>query len=86
MATQYSKKMPDLSRNEKLAGKTVYSRGFNVHYDEDGYAVWAENPNHVKFAGTTKSIHAQPIEDALAGKPWVEPSHDGLKEWDPATC
>lgn len=59
-------KGPDMSRNEKLAGKTVYSHGFNVTYDEDGYAVKAikvnfVNPDGVRPAGEK----AQPIEEAL---------------------
>ena len=74
-------KGPDMSRNTALAGKTVYSRGRNVHYDLDGYAVWAENPKHPSFAGTTKSAHAQPIEDALAGKPSNE-DWTGLIYWN----
>ena len=81
-STPYSSKMPDMSQNPALAGKTVFSHGMNVVYDERGYAVTAWNPDHENFRGTTKSLCAQPIEDALAGKPWVEPSHDGLREWD----
>ena len=45
------------------------------------YAVWAENPKHPSFAGTTKSAHAQPIEDALAGKPSNE-DWTGLLYWN----
>ena len=71
-----------MRRNKALAGKTVYSHGMNVTYDENGYALKARNPDHPNFKGTTMSIHAQPIEDALAGKPWKEPSHDGLVEWE----
>lgn len=79
---KYSRKMPDVSRNPALAGKTVYSRGMNVTYDKNGYAVKASNPHHPNFKGTTRSIPAQPIADALAGKPWEEPSHEGLIEWE----
>ena len=82
MGIRYSKKNVDMSRNEALAGKTVYTRDMNVIYDERGYAVKAYNPHHPHFAGTTRSIPAQPIEDALAGKPWEEPSHEGLIEWE----
>lgn len=59
-------KTPDLSRNEKLAGKAVYNRGWNITYDEDGYAVKMirvsfENGDGVHPAGEK----AQPIEEAL---------------------
>lgn len=82
MAIKYSRKKPDMSRNTALAGKTVYSCGMNVTYNDLGYAVRASNPHHPHFKGTTRSLPAQPIEDALAGKPWEEPSHEGLIEWD----
>lgn len=81
----YSQKMPDMSQNPALAGKTVYSCGMNVTYDENGYAVKTVNPHHPNYKGTTMSICAQPIEDALAGKEWVEPSHEGLTEWGDGT-
>lgn len=73
--------MPDMGRNEALAGKTVYAGGMNITYDGSGYAVKAYNPHHPNYAGTSKSLAAQPIEDALAGKPWEEPSREGLTEW-----
>ena len=82
MAIQYSQKMPDMSRNTALAGKTVYSRGMNVTYDDNGYAVKASNPHHSSFAGTTRSVTAQPIEDALAGKAWTAPDTSGLRDWN----
>ena len=82
MAAKYSQKMPDMSRNKALAGKTVYSRGMNVTYDELGYAVKARNPDHPNFKGTTMSVYAQPIEDALAGKPWTPPDMSGLRDWE----
>ena len=82
MSTKYSRKQPNLGRNEKLAGKTVYSHGMNVTYDGLGYVVKAINVNHEGFAGTTMSVRAQPIEDALAGKPWTPPDTAGLREWD----
>lgn len=81
METKYSTKMPDMSQNTKLAGKTVYTNGMNVHYDQLGYAVWSENPNHPNYKGTTKSVHAQPIEDALAGKKFEE-DWSGLVDWN----
>ena len=82
MAVRYSQKMPDMRRNKALAGKTVYSRGMNVTYDGLGYAVKARNPDHPSFKGTTMSVHAQPIEDALAGKPWTPPDTRGLRDWE----
>lgn len=82
MATKYSRKQPDMSRNKALAGKTVYSRGLNVTYDEDGYAVNASNPHNPIYKGTTKSLTAQPIEDALAGKEWTPPDASGLRDWN----
>ena len=81
MKTHYSQKMPDMGRNKALAGKTVYSRGMNVTYDDQGYAVKAINPDHPNFRGTTMSVAAQPIEDALAGKPWTPPDTSGLRDW-----
>ena len=60
-------KEPDMSRNTKLAGKTVYSRGWNVTYDEDGYAVKAIKVNFVNPDGEQPAGEkAQPIEEALA--------------------
>lgn len=82
MATKYGIKQPDRSRNTALAGKTVYSNGMNVTYDERGYAVKAVNPDNPNYKGTTMSIHAQPIEDALAGKPWTPPDTSALRDWN----
>ena len=82
MATKNGIKGPDMSRNEALAGKTVYSNGMNVTYDEKGYAVKAINPDYHGYAGTTMSVHAQPIEDALAGKEWTPPDTTGLRDWN----
>ena len=73
--------MPDMSRNTALAGKTVYSRGMNVTYDDNGYAVKASNPHYSGYEGTTRSVTAQPIADALAGNPWTPPDTSGLREW-----
>ena len=49
-----------------LAGKTVSSRGMNVTYDEDGYAVSAVNYSHKIFANTEKSIAAPSIDTVLS--------------------
>lgn len=81
MTKKFPRKGPDMSRNEALAGKTVYSGGRNVTYDERGYAVKSVNPDWEGYKGTTMSVHAQPIEDALAGKPW-EPDLTGLVDWN----
>lgn len=81
MATTYSIKMPDRSRNKALAGKTVYTCGMNVVYDDGGYAIKSWNPHHPNYKGTTKSLTAQPKEDALAGKPWT-PDYTGLVDWN----
>lgn len=82
MKTKYSRKQPDMSRNKNLAGKTVYSCGMNVIYDKNGYAVGSYNPDNKLYKGTTRSLHAQPIEDALAGKPWTPPDLTGLVDWN----
>ena len=77
--------MPDMSRNTALAGKTVYSGGMNVTYDDRGYAVRATNPNHSNYKGTTMSVAAQPKADALAGKEWTPPDTSGLINWGDGT-
>jgi len=59
-------KMPDLSRNPKLAGKTVYSLGWNVTYDADGYATSATKADYVNDDGVNVSPKARPIEEVLA--------------------
>lgn len=62
----YSIKLPDMSRNMALAGQTVSTRGMNVTYDENGYAVKAVNYGHQLFADTSKSIRAASKEAVLA--------------------
>ena len=62
----YTQKMPDLGRNEKLAGKTVYSKGFNITYNSEGYAIQAIRADFVNNDGQSVSPKAQPIEEALA--------------------
>lgn len=64
--TTYSIREVDMSRNVALAGKTVSTRGMNVTYDEDGYAVKAVNYGHQLFADTSKSIRAASKEAVLA--------------------
>ena len=63
----YSVKKPDMSWNLALAGKTVSSRGMNVTYNENGYAVEATNYTHRFFAQTSMSIRAPSKEAVLAG-------------------
>lgn len=62
----YSIKMPDMSRNMALAGQTVSTRGMNVTYNENGYAVKSVNYGHKSFVGTSKSIRAASKEAVLA--------------------
>lgn len=49
---------PDMSRNASLAGRTVSKGGFNITYDENGYAISATNYRHEHFAGTDYAIQA----------------------------
>ena len=80
--SEYSEKMPDMGVNEALAGKTVYDHGMNVVRDEQGRHVTSWNPNHEIYAGTTRSVRAQPIAEALEGKAWEKPSVVGLVDWN----
>ena len=64
--TEDSIKTPDMSRNMALAGKTVYSCGFNVTYDNDGYAVQAIKADYINGDGVNVSPKAKPIEEVLA--------------------
>lgn len=82
MTKKNSRKGPDMRRNEVLAGRTVYSHGMNVTYDERGYAVKSVNPDAPNYRGTTMSVRAQPIEDALSGRPWTEPDLTDLVDWN----
>lgn len=52
-------KAPDMSRDKDLAGQTVSKGGYNITYDENGYATKATNYNHDHFAGTDKSVAAK---------------------------
>lgn len=60
--------LPDMTRNKALAGKTVSSKGMNVTYDEDGYAIKATNFRHKVFAGTQQGVRAPSIEAVLGGE------------------
>ena len=48
-----------MSRDKDLAGKTVSKGGYNITYDENGYATEATNYKSDHFAGTEKSKAAQ---------------------------
>lgn len=74
-------KFEPMARHEELAGKTIYYAGMNVHYRPDGYHAWSENPDWKEYEGTTKSIHAQPLADALDGKPFEE-NWEGYIDWN----
>lgn len=52
-------KAPDMSRDKDLAGQTVSKGGYNITYDENGYATKATNYKHDHFAGTEKSVAAK---------------------------
>jgi hypothetical protein len=58
---------PDTSWNKALAGKTVSSKGMNVVYDENGYAVKVINCQHANFQGTTNAVLAPSIDAVLSG-------------------
>ena len=81
MATKNGIKGPDMSRNEALAGQTVFSNGMNVTYDDRGYATSAYNPDYHGYEGTTKSAHAQDKDSALRGESYT-PDYTGLTEWN----
>lgn len=66
MMADYPTKMPDMYRNPKLAGKTVFSLGWNVTYDDEGYAVSMVKADFINGDGVNVSPKAKPIEDALA--------------------
>lgn len=70
-----------MSRNEALAGKTVYTNGMNVTYNDKGYAASAYNPDHSLYTGTTKSVKAQDKDSALRGESWT-PDYTGLIDWN----
>ncbi|MBE6909101.1 MAG: hypothetical protein E7474_05970 [Ruminococcaceae bacterium] len=63
--TVYSVKMPDMSRNIALAGQTVSSRGMNITYDENGYAVKATHYGSKFFAQTEQSVRAASVDAVL---------------------
>lgn len=80
-----SEKFEPLARHEELAGKTIYFQGMNVHYLPNGYHESSYNPDWKEYEGTTMSIHAQPLEDALAGKEWKE-DWTGYSYWNFGDC
>lgn len=52
-------KGPDMRREKDLAGQTVSKGGYNITYDEDGYARKATNYNHDLFKGTDRGVAAR---------------------------
>ena len=76
-----SEKFNPMAQHTELAGKTIYFEGMNVHYLPNGYHESSSNPDWKEYEGTTKSIHAQPLEDALAGKPFEE-NWEGYVDWN----
>lgn len=58
----------DLSRKKELAGQTVSQKGgWNVTYDENGYATSASNYNHTLNKGTDRGIAAPSSDAVLSG-------------------
>jgi len=66
--TVYSVKMPDMSRNVALAGQTVSSRGMNITYDENGYAVKAVHYGSKFLEQTEKSVRAASADAVLGSE------------------
>lgn len=58
---------PDLSRNTALAGQTVSQGGYNVTYNDDGYAVKASNYRNSGYSGTSRSVAAPSADAVLSG-------------------
>lgn len=52
-------KGPDMRRDKDLAGQTVSKGGYNITYDEDGYATKATNYKHDLFKGTDRGVAAR---------------------------
>lgn len=80
--TQYSIKMPDMSRNELLAGQTVFRNGMNVTYDDRGYAVSATNPGHSLYKDTERAFLAPSYEAVVAGLTGADRSQYGGSDYD----
>lgn len=62
--SELSVKLPDMSRNMALAGKTVSSKGRNITYNEDGYVIKSVNCDNKRIAGTAQGVFA-PNRDAV---------------------
>lgn len=58
---------PDMSRNTDLAGKTVSQGGYNVTYNENGYAVKATPYGNSAYSGTTRGVAAPSADAVLSG-------------------
>ena len=57
---------PDMSRNKDLAGQTVSKGGYNITYNDQGYAVKATNYKHDHFSGTEKSVAAKSADSVTS--------------------
>lgn len=57
----------DMSRNTALAGQTVSKGGYNITYDENGYATSASNYNHSSYKGTDRGVAAPSADAVLSG-------------------
>lgn len=57
----------DMSRNTALAGQTVSKGGYNITYNENGYATSASNYNHSSYKGTDRGVAAPSADAVLSG-------------------
>ena len=64
--SELSVKLPDMSRNMALAGKTVSAMGRNITYNADGYVIKSVNCESKCFEGSAKAIFAPNREAVLA--------------------
>lgn len=67
MAVAKRSGMPSMSRNKDLAGQTVSKNGFNITYDNQGYAVSASNYKHPSNQGTDRGVAAPSADAVLSG-------------------
>lgn len=67
MAAAKRSKAPDMSRNMDLAGQTVSKDGYNITYNDQGYATSASNYNHPMVQGTSEGVAARSADAVLSG-------------------
>lgn len=67
MAVAKRSKAPDMSRNTDLAGQTVSKGGYNITYNDLGYATSASNYNHSMVKGTSEGLAARSADAVLSG-------------------